>query len=1134
MANDYSLDMFQVEEDELEKKRTFALAQLLRSQAHPPGMMDSSSRFLQGYGDTQARQSLEEIGPAKQALAGRSREAMMNSLRGMPEDIQRLAGSRETQPMALKLAEKYQQQKMDEARRGRLMEGRGSAPAEGGVDKIFLIARAILGDPGATKDDRDWAKDALEMYKPVDPANFGRIGAGGAMETISGGPQNFLQKQRVIGSQNLEDVPVPGGTQKMTREEAMRRGLIQGSPPVGGAVGGGYAPPATSAPGGYSSPASGPNNPASGGSALPASVAAESGGFEGDPLTRIIPQLEGWDPRNPISPKGAVGPYQIMPQNVAALSRLAGRQLDPMNPEDGKLMASHVLKDARNKYGNNDQAVLAYYNGGHSAGDAVASGKPPPSPETQGYLARAAQLLNPVSTAQAQPPQALPGAVAASGQGAPPQFNFSGKMSAEEAAALPNTTAALGGAQYPSTPGVTTSPTLTKGFEEQIKSNVAAMQKMEETQADFGAVISKLGTIRKMNQNPSYEGMAATGGPLLEEGVAALGGGTSSKYANTKAMEAGIQDLVGPILKQYGYNPSNRDLMQAQLRLPSMGSSAAARDQVADLVMKGMAAEQEVAQMTRQIFDQSQGRVSPHQAQQFAWKIYNKNRDDEEARQKSGNPTNAASGQQGPLAASVRAEYDKTKKQLAGENSFGSAMWEKTKSLTGAIFSGAGVEGAVDAYGNMIEGGKQMIGMGDREKGMAELRRQEERARVDPDYEQAKIFHSVANPITVAAASAPMATLPRALLAGGVMGGLHPADSAGSQAWNVAVGAGLGGVGSLASRLMPSTRAASALEGAGLTPAKAAGPVQGSSAQLNPQLAGSKLASAVAGDASSLRQAKEATQYLMGTGKIAGDRLTREGVDQAYTAAKEAQRETLAAQPIKLPKPELKGLTDSIVELIDANGPKVFGQKSALMEFLTKVTAQSQAKGGGRALRNVKTYDGEKLFQMWEEVGQFDKFKPAQAAVLKSLEDLIEGGAGKEVLEAFKGHQQTYRNISNIDRVWSSGGGSGTGVGTGWINPSHLKLEAGRGPKDAVTDSMVEIVDLLNLRNPKTLAPGSIDTVPGVVHSAAKNVFGPAVEGYDAFMQKWGGPKANVAVRHTVDALRAGAKTLPYAYQGRE
>ena len=756
-------------------------------------------------------------------------------------------------------------------------------------------------------------------------------------------------------------------------------------------------------------------------------------------------------------------------------------------------------------------------------------GSPAPSPRALPSATGAASTPNGPATGPIPPASAGP-----TGR-PPPVFNLSGKLSPEEAMAIARDRDKLGpGAQMPSGPvGTTPSPMRVKGFEKQVDSNVAAMQKMEETQADFGAVISKLGYIRNLNKNPSYQGFGATVGPVLEESVGALGGGTSAKYANTKAMEAAIQDLVGPILHQYGYNPSNRDLIQAQLRLPSMGSSAEARDAVASLVMKGMAAEQEVGQMTRDIFDQNEGRVSPQQAKQFAWKMFNDKRDAEEAKQKSGNPTSAADGQKGPLAATVRAEYDKTKKQLAGENSLGSALWEKAKSLPGAIFSGAGAEGMVDAYGNMIEGGKELFGQGDREKAMAELRRQEERSKTDPDYEQAKIFHSVFNPVSVAGGAA--TTLPKAIGAGMAMGALHPADSAGSQAWSTAVGGGLAGAGTLASRLLPSTRAAPALEEAGLSPSKAAGPVKGTSAQLNPELGGSKIAAAVgANDSAALRQSKELTQALMAEGKIAGDRLTREGVDAAKEAANTAQRETLAAQPIKLPKPELKSLVESVSDLINTNGANAFVKDSPLMEFMRKATAQSTAKGGGKALRNVKEYDGAKLFDMWQEVAKLDKSKPAQAATFKALEDLIHGGAGEEVLLAFKAHQQTARNVANIDRVWSAGGGSGTGVGTGWLNPSHLKLEAGRGPKDAVTDAITEIVDLLNLRNPKGSLPAA-EGVSGLAHSVGRATVGPIIEGWDSFMQKLGGPQAGKGARYTVDALRAAAKALPYTYQaGRE
>lgn len=81
-----------------------------------------------------------------------------------------------------------------------------------------------------------------------------------------------------------------------------------------------------------------------------------------------------------VSPKGAQGEFQIMPGNFE------GTGLDPTKFEDGAELAARVLDDARRLYGNDLAAILAYYNGGKAAGDAVHAGKPAPYGETRRYL----------------------------------------------------------------------------------------------------------------------------------------------------------------------------------------------------------------------------------------------------------------------------------------------------------------------------------------------------------------------------------------------------------------------------------------------------------------------------------------------------------------------------------------------------------------------------------------------------------------------------------------------------------------------------------------------------------------------------------------------------------------------------
>ncbi|MBR8188794.1 transglycosylase SLT domain-containing protein [Burkholderia vietnamiensis] len=93
---------------------------------------------------------------------------------------------------------------------------------------------------------------------------------------------------------------------------------------------------------------------------------------------------------NAVSPKGALGEFQIMPDNAK------GTGLDPTKFADGAELAARVFADGAKRYGTNRSALLAYYNGGTAQGDAVAKGRQPGSDETRRYLlADAAENVKP-------------------------------------------------------------------------------------------------------------------------------------------------------------------------------------------------------------------------------------------------------------------------------------------------------------------------------------------------------------------------------------------------------------------------------------------------------------------------------------------------------------------------------------------------------------------------------------------------------------------------------------------------------------------------------------------------------------------------------------------------------------------
>lgn len=85
-----------------------------------------------------------------------------------------------------------------------------------------------------------------------------------------------------------------------------------------------------------------------------------------------------------VSPKGAVGLMQFMPETW----KRYGTGRDPRNPTDSIDAGAEYVRDLLAEYKGNAKAVLAHYNGGYAAGNAVLAGNDPPVPETQKYLKR--------------------------------------------------------------------------------------------------------------------------------------------------------------------------------------------------------------------------------------------------------------------------------------------------------------------------------------------------------------------------------------------------------------------------------------------------------------------------------------------------------------------------------------------------------------------------------------------------------------------------------------------------------------------------------------------------------------------------------------------------------------------------
>jgi hypothetical protein len=92
-----------------------------------------------------------------------------------------------------------------------------------------------------------------------------------------------------------------------------------------------------------------------------------------------------------VSPKGAMGLMQIMPQTWAGLRSRYGLGADPFDPHDNILAGAAYLRELHDRYG--AAGFLAAYNAGPGRyEDYRASGRPLPT-ETQAYVAALAPLL---------------------------------------------------------------------------------------------------------------------------------------------------------------------------------------------------------------------------------------------------------------------------------------------------------------------------------------------------------------------------------------------------------------------------------------------------------------------------------------------------------------------------------------------------------------------------------------------------------------------------------------------------------------------------------------------------------------------------------------------------------------------
>ena len=125
--------------------------------------------------------------------------------------------------------------------------------------------------------------------------------------------------------------------------------------------------------------------------AAPVAEAAQRSGIPASWIRAVMQAESGGDARA-VSPKGAMGLMQIMPETWATLRIRYGLGADPFDPHDNILAGAAYLRELHDRYGS--PGFLAAYNAGPARyEDHLATGQPLPA-ETRAYVALLAPLIN--------------------------------------------------------------------------------------------------------------------------------------------------------------------------------------------------------------------------------------------------------------------------------------------------------------------------------------------------------------------------------------------------------------------------------------------------------------------------------------------------------------------------------------------------------------------------------------------------------------------------------------------------------------------------------------------------------------------------------------------------------------------
>jgi hypothetical protein len=155
--------------------------------------------------------------------------------------------------------------------------------------------------------------------------------------------------------------------------------------------------------------------------------------------------------------------------------------------------------------------------------------------------------------------------------------------------------------------------------------------------------------------------------------------------------------------------------------------------------------------------------------------------------------------------------------------------------------------------------------------------------------------------------------------------------------------------------------------------------------------------------------------------------------------------------------------------------------------------------------------------------------KQAAGKVREVLETLIMKVLPKEEQGAFKALNQQWGLTQDIKRIYSAGGGEGKGSASGFLRPSKIEEEAGRGPTTSATDDAARLINKFKVRDHDVEDIGG-PSLGTLARDAIQATIGKVGNMFDA-----SAVRSNPAAKHMIEGLRASVQRTPStAYQNKD